>query len=149
MKPTPEQLLAIVQTHLNSNIPTLETRKSDSLDFFEVSVWTLQNALLAAFELGANSVQDERVFRASAAPASASPEFILFRELETIHPCHDIRVVIGARVCAPEQPRMPWGTEPDKKYVACDAHGDLGHGDTDLEALEEAVKIQRTAGKGK
>lgn len=33
-------------------IETLETRKSDSLDFHEVSVWGLRTALLCAFEAG-------------------------------------------------------------------------------------------------
>jgi hypothetical protein len=33
-------------------IDTLETRKSDSLDFHEHAVWTLKEALEAAFEAG-------------------------------------------------------------------------------------------------
>ncbi len=33
-------------------IETLETRKSDSLDFHDVSVWGLRTALLCAFEAG-------------------------------------------------------------------------------------------------
>lgn len=33
-------------------IETLETRKSDSLDFHEVSVWGLKNALIAAYQAG-------------------------------------------------------------------------------------------------
>lgn len=33
-------------------IETLETRNSDSLDFHEVSVWSLKAALEAAYELG-------------------------------------------------------------------------------------------------
>jgi hypothetical protein len=33
-------------------IETLAERKSDSLDFHEVSVWGLKDALLAAYELG-------------------------------------------------------------------------------------------------
>ena len=43
----------IAQEHLN--IETLETRNSDSLDFHEVSVWGVEQALLAAFEAGKNS----------------------------------------------------------------------------------------------
>lgn len=45
-----EELTKIVQEHLN--IPTLETRKSDDLDFHDVSVWSLEAALKAAFDLG-------------------------------------------------------------------------------------------------
>jgi len=43
-------LTEIASLHLN--IPTLRTRKSDSLDFYEVSVWAVRFALKAAFDLG-------------------------------------------------------------------------------------------------
>ena len=36
-------------------IETLETRNSDSLDFHDVSVWGVEAALKAAYELGRNS----------------------------------------------------------------------------------------------
>jgi len=46
-----EQLLTqIAQQHLH--IETLETRKSDSLDFHDVAVWCLRDALEAAFNAG-------------------------------------------------------------------------------------------------
>jgi hypothetical protein len=38
--------------HRILRIDTLQTRKSDSLDFHEVAVWTLKEALEAAFEAG-------------------------------------------------------------------------------------------------
>ena len=38
--------------HKQLRIETLETRKSDSLDFHDVSVWGLRTALLCAFEAG-------------------------------------------------------------------------------------------------
>jgi hypothetical protein len=41
---------AIAREHLR--IETLERRKSDSLDFHEVAVWALRDALAAAFEAG-------------------------------------------------------------------------------------------------
>ena len=34
------------------NIPTLETRNSDSLDFHDVSVWGIKAALEAAYRAG-------------------------------------------------------------------------------------------------
>ena len=34
------------------SIPTLEARRSDQLDFHEVSVWSVKEALEAAFALG-------------------------------------------------------------------------------------------------
>ncbi len=34
------------------NVPTLETRKSDALDFHEVSVWQLLAALRLAYRMG-------------------------------------------------------------------------------------------------
>lgn len=44
------QLEAIAAKHLR--IDTLQTRMMDSLDFHEVSVWSLEAALKAAFEAG-------------------------------------------------------------------------------------------------
>lgn len=36
-------------------VPTLETRKSDSLDFHDVAVWSIREALLAAYDAGRES----------------------------------------------------------------------------------------------
>ncbi len=44
-------LTQIVQSHLG--IQTLETRNSDSLDFHDVAVWSLREALAAAYKAGA------------------------------------------------------------------------------------------------
>ncbi|HGL5075209.1 MULTISPECIES: DUF6900 domain-containing protein [Pseudomonadota] len=43
-------LTQIAQQHLR--IETLETRKSDSLDFHDLAVWCLRDALEAAFKAG-------------------------------------------------------------------------------------------------
>ncbi len=49
-----DQLLAeIAKKHLN--IESLETRNSDSLDFHDVAVWCLKDALQAAYEAGQSS----------------------------------------------------------------------------------------------
>ena len=45
----------IAKQHLG--IETLEERKSDSLDFHEVSVWSVEAALRAAFAAGAASAR--------------------------------------------------------------------------------------------
>lgn len=45
-----QQLQKIALDHLF--IATLETRRSDSLDFHDVSVWSIKTALQAAFEAG-------------------------------------------------------------------------------------------------
>ena len=51
-----EQLLTdIAKKHLN--IKTLETRKSDSLDFHDVAVWCLKDALQEAYEAGINKTR--------------------------------------------------------------------------------------------
>lgn len=42
----------IAQTDLQ--IETLRERKSDSLDFHEISVWALKRALKAAYDAGSN-----------------------------------------------------------------------------------------------
>ena len=48
-----QQLQQIALDHLF--IETLETRRSDSLDFHDVSVWAIKTALQAAFEAGRNA----------------------------------------------------------------------------------------------
>jgi hypothetical protein len=45
-----DQLAAIAKQHLG--IETLETQHSDSLDFHDLSVWSIKAALQAAFDLG-------------------------------------------------------------------------------------------------
>jgi len=42
-------------------IPTLETRKSDSLDFHTVSVWAVEAALNAAFDAGHKFTESEEI----------------------------------------------------------------------------------------
>ncbi len=43
-------ILEIVQCHFS--LETLETRNSDRLDFHDVAVWAIRNALEDAFEAG-------------------------------------------------------------------------------------------------
>ena len=45
-----ELLAEIAKKHLN--LETLETRNSDSLDFHDVAVWSLKEALQEAYEAG-------------------------------------------------------------------------------------------------
>ena len=47
------ELLKIAQTILD--LETLETRNSDSLDFHEIAVWRIKDALEAAYIKGRNS----------------------------------------------------------------------------------------------
>lgn len=49
--PSEALLLEIATKHFHS-IETLETRNSDSLDFHDVTVWSIRNALAAAFAAG-------------------------------------------------------------------------------------------------
>ncbi len=53
MKQLNRTLTEIASKHLN--IPTLRTRKSDGLDFHDVSVWAVRSALKAAFYAGTRS----------------------------------------------------------------------------------------------
>lgn len=48
-------LTAIAQEELF--VETLETRKSDNLDFYDVSVWGVKRALERAYEAGQQSVK--------------------------------------------------------------------------------------------
>ena len=51
-KPAPEALLLeIAQKHF-PDLETLETRNSDGLDFHDVAVWAIRNALEAAYAAG-------------------------------------------------------------------------------------------------
>ena len=49
-QPLDALLTRIAQEHLF--IDTLETRNSDSLDFHDVSVWGVKEALIAAYQAG-------------------------------------------------------------------------------------------------
>ena len=44
------KLKEIAKEHLD--IDTLETRRSDSLDFYDIAVWQIKHALVAAYEAG-------------------------------------------------------------------------------------------------
>lgn len=46
-------ITTIAQRHLR--LDTLETRSSDALDFHELAVWSIREALLAAYEAGASA----------------------------------------------------------------------------------------------
>ena len=48
----------IGKTYLN--LQTLETRKSDSLDFHQLAVWEVKKALQAAYDAGRRSVRPRR-----------------------------------------------------------------------------------------
>ena len=48
-------LTQIAQQHLK--VETLETPHSDSLDFHDVAIWQIQEALEAAFEAGRQAAQ--------------------------------------------------------------------------------------------
>ncbi len=61
-------LTTIASEHLG--IPTLQTRNSDSLDFHEVSVWSLKHALSAAYQAGV----DGRAARHAEAHSTHTPE---------------------------------------------------------------------------
>jgi hypothetical protein len=51
-KSSPPRISKIPVTYWTFLIETLETRRSDSLDFHDVAVWCLRDALEAAFNAG-------------------------------------------------------------------------------------------------
>ena len=55
---TEQTLAEIAKKELG--IETLETRRNGSLDFHELAVWNVRNALIAAYELGRQSVINQR-----------------------------------------------------------------------------------------
>lgn len=56
-QPLDALLIRIAQEHLF--IDTLETQNSDSLDFHDVSVWGVKEALIAAYQAGLAAAQTE------------------------------------------------------------------------------------------
>lgn len=58
-KPTVDELLAAI-AKATLHIDTLETRKSDSLDFHDVAVWSVKAALEAAYRAGLAAAKEER-----------------------------------------------------------------------------------------
>ena len=48
----------IARKHLR--IETLETRRRDSLDFHDVSVWAIRKALFIAYDAGIKAAQEEK-----------------------------------------------------------------------------------------
>ena len=78
---TPDQHLSeIAREHLG--IPTLGTRNSDSLDFYDVPVWGILAALEAAYDAGAK-----------AAPLPSTPDLCLPTQFDDyeIAPCRRLR----------------------------------------------------------
>lgn len=58
-RPTVDELVASIAKE-KLRIDTLETRNSDSLDFHEVAVWSVRDALLAAYQAGMTSTREKR-----------------------------------------------------------------------------------------
>jgi hypothetical protein len=58
-KPTLDELLAAIAKE-TLHIDTLETRKSDSLDFHDVAVWSVKAALEAAYRAGLAAAKEAR-----------------------------------------------------------------------------------------
>lgn len=50
-----KQLEAIAKQYLR--VDTLETRNSDNMDFYDISVWGLKSALEAAYKAGQESIK--------------------------------------------------------------------------------------------
>ncbi len=72
MKKLTTLLTRIAREHLG--IETLETRRSDRLDFREVAVWCVKDALLAAYHAGVKSGADHPACHtASAVPGLPTP----------------------------------------------------------------------------
>ncbi len=62
MNATPARIQKAEQTIQNIarnllGIETLDTRKSDSLDFHDLAVWSIREALTAAFEAGRQTIR--------------------------------------------------------------------------------------------
>ena len=58
-EPTLDEVLAAIAKE-TLHIDTLETRKSDSLDFHDVAVWSVKAALEAAYRAGLAAAKEAR-----------------------------------------------------------------------------------------
>ncbi len=58
-EPTLDEVLAAIAKE-TLHIDTLETRKSDSLDFHDVAVWSVKAALEAAYRAGLAAAKGDR-----------------------------------------------------------------------------------------
>ena len=58
-KSTQSQLESIAKEYFH--VDTVETRNNDSLDFHEVAIWSINDALEAAFKLGQKTVDPKRI----------------------------------------------------------------------------------------
>ena len=58
-KPTLDETLADIARRV-LNMPTLETRNSDGLDFHDVAVWQVREALEEAWRAGAASTEPKK-----------------------------------------------------------------------------------------
>src|SRR5262249_46038203 len=87
MKQIDDLLTALAREHLR--IETLETRRSNSLDFHDVAVWGLKDALHAAYQAGANDRTGSRAPDPTglqeALEALARAEFLMRRVHEGDH----------------------------------------------------------------
>ena len=66
MSPLETLLTRIAQQHLG--IETLETQRSDRLDFHDTAVWSLKAALTAAYQAGVDAANAQKA-QAQRAPA--------------------------------------------------------------------------------
>ena len=57
-RPIDKVIEDIAKEHLR--VPTLETRKSDSLDFHDLAVWQMRAALEAAYQAGLAAAKREQ-----------------------------------------------------------------------------------------
>lgn len=58
-KSVQSQLESIAKEYFH--VDTMETRNSDGLDFHEVAIWSINDALKAAFELGQKTVDPNAI----------------------------------------------------------------------------------------
>jgi hypothetical protein len=80
----PDQILStIAKNHLS--IETLETRRSDSLDFHNVAVWAVRHALAAAYEAGHENAAHDLVQSANTKASLATPEILAPLDLAVLY----------------------------------------------------------------
>ncbi|HEX4000987.1 MAG TPA: hypothetical protein VHX65_20750 [Pirellulales bacterium] len=109
MKRRDRTLTEIASKHLN--IPTLRTRKSDSLDFHDVSVWAVRSALKAAFDAGTRSAgknaESQDLARKVSVEAAPSTSLLIRKGMSLVPGKFYLRLYHGRN--DPEQQMDEWG----------------------------------------
>lgn len=136
MKPIDKVITEIAREHLG--IETLEERKSDRLDFHNVSVWGVKAALLAAYQAGQSAINSPPAEAAAALAALKEIRLALlhYRHWAPTMPGHLVTVAEGAITGAEATRSLPAKTPAGPPIVLLTVRGGC------VEAAEATIPLR-------